>query len=404
MIASSARLARRAAPPALVFVLLASAGCSSTPAAAIAQPPEYAPKGEAKCGVTKSQAEPLIVEWPSAARGKLETQARRGLVAVRYIGCEMQVLSGCRAPGEYEYAPMTRKRDRLSIRNEDDLYASIPVYAASFEGKLRTAGELNVRMTLVGRYEADRQGVRKDELSGDECSGATHVITAITAGAFQFFAGADAEAGAGAGIAGAGVGAQSAAQREILREDGDDVSCEKASRNDKEPPEGCAAMLRVEVVPIGEASAPPAAQAALELSRAKGVPSPMPEVPEGVTEGSLSVTGKLSQEEVQRVLRGTLNGAKHCFELARKKDPGLSGRVNVNLTIGKVGDVADVTSAGSSIADAGVQSCVLKLVKEQTFPAPGEGTVRVVYPITFTAPARPPPQQSAPSGLDGKRD
>jgi hypothetical protein len=385
---STARLARAAAPAAALALLASEPACSSTPASALAQPPEYAPKGEAKCGVTKSQAEPLIVEWPSAARGKLETQARRGgLVAVRYVGCEMQVLAGCRAPGAYQYAPMTRKRDRLSIRNEDDLYASIPVYAASFEGKLKSAGELNVTMTLVGRFESDRQIVRKDELQGDQCAGATHVITALTAGAFKFFAGADAEAGGGAGALGAGLGARSAAEREILREDGDDAECAKASRGDSEPPEGCGALLRVEVVPLGEAKA---AAASAGAPSAPAAAPPLAPVPSGLTEGGVTVTGKLAEIEIQRVLRSTLDGAKSCYETARRKKPGLSGRVNVNLTIGSAGEVEEVTSAGSSLPDEGVQRCVLKLIKEKTFPAPGEGTARVVYPITFSPPAPAP--------------
>ena len=414
MPASPAPLARRALAPLLALSLLTPA-CSSTPAGALAQPPEYAPKGEAKCGVTKSQAEPLIVEWPSAARGKLETQARRGVVAVRYVGCEMQVLAGCRAPGGYKYAPMTRKRDRLSIRNEDDLYASIPVYAAAFEGKLRSAGELNVTMTLVGRFEAERQIVRKDELSGDECAGATHVITALTAGAFKFFAGADAEAGGTAGVAGTGVGARSAAAREILREDGDDTECAKASRADQEPPEGCGALLRVEVVPLGEAkerdqvagagaagSAEAPASGIAPEKQCKGGEhfeagkgcvadvAPLPPVPNGISEGEMVVTGKISQIEVQRVLRESLGDVKRCHELALGRSPRLSGRVNVNLTIGSDGRAKKVTSAGSSMLDEAMHRCVLRIIEKKTFPVPGEGTATVVYPLTFSAPPTSP--------------
>ncbi|MCC6553464.1 MAG: AgmX/PglI C-terminal domain-containing protein [Polyangiaceae bacterium] len=389
-------------------------GCSSAPSPGGGRAPEYAPKGEVKCGVTKSQAEPLIVEWPSAARGKLETQARKGLVAVRYVGCEMEVLAGCHAPGGYQYAPMTRKRDRLSIRNEDDLYASIPVYAASFEGKLRSAGELNVTMTLVGRYESDRQRVRRDELRGEGCEAATHVITALTAGAFKFFAGADAEAGAGAIVAGVGAGARTASAQEVLREDGTDTDCEKATRSDREPPEGCGALLRVEVVPLGDAkpepaaapvaasapaaaaaSAPAAAPAA--ASEPAAAPAPQPSLPETISEGNLDATGGIDRAEVNRILRATLTGAKACYDKGRSRNPRLAGRVNIHLTIGPAGEVQEVPTAGSSLPDAAVQRCILSLINASTFPSPSSGKAVVDYPITFTPP--PPPRSTGATDL-----
>lgn len=215
----------------------------------LAQAPAFDPNGQAKCGVTKSQAKPLIVEWPSADRGELETRAKQGLVAVRYEGCEMEVLDRCEVPGSYAYTGMTRKADKITIRDSDDLYASIPIYAAKFEGKLQKSGELNVSMTMVGRYVADRPNVREDELQGD-CSRATHVVTALTAGAFEFFAGADAEAGGAATVAGAGAGAKSTSSRETLNRDGEKAACEQATPEDKAPPAQCGALLRVEVAPL----------------------------------------------------------------------------------------------------------------------------------------------------------
>src|SRR6186997_2588172 len=114
--------------------LVATAACSGGNAAStLAKPPEFDPKNQTKCGVTKSQAEPLIVEWPSAARGKLEADMRRGVVAVRYVGCDMEVLGQCTAKGSYGYTPITRKRDRITMRDADDLYANIPVGAARLE-------------------------------------------------------------------------------------------------------------------------------------------------------------------------------------------------------------------------------------------------------------------------------
>src|SRR5437588_3249762 len=57
--------------------------------------PELPTDKQSKCKVANSQSEPLIVEWPDAARGRLESVSRHGLVAVRYEGCELAVLSRC---------------------------------------------------------------------------------------------------------------------------------------------------------------------------------------------------------------------------------------------------------------------------------------------------------------------
>ncbi len=137
-------------------------------------------KDATKCHVKASQTKPLVVEWHGEERGALETQARPGLIVVRYDGCEMEVLSRCTAPAQYQYAGMNPKRDNQSIRNEDELYAAVPIGAARLEGKLQQFGELNVKMTMVGRWEAAKTEIKKSELQGADCQRATHVITGMT--------------------------------------------------------------------------------------------------------------------------------------------------------------------------------------------------------------------------------
>jgi len=226
--------------------------CGGNPASNLAKPPEFDPANQSKCGVRASQTEPLIVEWPPAERGRLEASVRRGLVAVRYVGCEMQLVPECRVrAGEYKYAPLTRKNDSVRIKNEDELYASLPAGAARFEAKLKSAGQLNVQMTMVGRYESSRGSVGRNDLDGD-CDNVTHVVTAVTVGAFTFYAGADATVGGGASGLGIGAGGSSAASRETLTQDGDDSACAKATGHDERPPDGCGALIRLEVAPVPE--------------------------------------------------------------------------------------------------------------------------------------------------------
>ena len=178
------------------LVLLACAallgGCGSGNLAnQMAETPEFDPGNQTKCKVKASQTKPLIVEWPSADRADLEAQAQTDVVVVAYDGCEMRLLSRCTFPGRYECRAVTPKQDTIRIRNEDDLWASIPLGAAKLEGKLATSGQLNVAMTMVGTYSTDVTNGGVKHLKGD-CEGATHLVVDLTVGAFEFFAGADA--------------------------------------------------------------------------------------------------------------------------------------------------------------------------------------------------------------------
>jgi len=241
----------------MALVIFASIGCggSGNLARQLVQPPKLEPKGQGKCQVSKGQDRPLIVEWPAADRTALEAVAKRGTVVVRYAGCEVEILAQCRAPGSYTYTPTTIKVDNLSIKDADELYAKVPLGAARLEAQLARAGELNVAMTVVGRYQIEATQVSSDQLEG-MCEGATHAIFAMTAGAFELAAGASANAGASAEVLGRGGGAKSESSKQVLNRDGELDKCKAATADDTAPPEGCGALLRLEVAAISPPGAP----------------------------------------------------------------------------------------------------------------------------------------------------
>ena len=218
-----------------------------------AKPPDFDPVGgQAKCRVSGSQKRPLIVEWSAADRAALEVLAQRGTVVVRYSGCEMEILPRCRAPGSYQYAPTTRKSEQVIIRDADELYANLPMGAVKLEGKLARSGQLNVVMNVVGQYGWDQDGLSAAQLEG-ECDKATHVVSGLTVGAFEFSAGGAAEAGGGVGVVGVGAGASTTHSRDTISSDGDVEACAKATREDVQPPTGCGALLRIEVADLQKA-------------------------------------------------------------------------------------------------------------------------------------------------------
>jgi hypothetical protein len=389
----------------------------------LAKPPEFAPKDQTKCGVTKSQAEPLIVEWPSASRAQLESKARKGGVVVRYIGCEMRVLTQCSAPGKYGYSATTRKKDRIVMRDADELYANIPVGAARLEATLAKSGQLSVDMVIVGRYEAERPRLRMDELEG-ECGDATHVVSALTVGAFAFASGADAEVTANGSVLGAGGGGKSGSKRDVLAEDGDPKGCDGATPSDKAPPVQCGALLRLEVMPLGEAKKLTAACPAgtewdgtqcmgkkvvtkvdcpggttwdgakcagiastecaggthFEAGRgcvANVVPAAVfvqPDPPRGSPSGSAPSGQPLDVASIQKTVELYRSAIKRkCWD----DDPALSDvNVTVEVTVGPDGKVLGASAAGD---EPNVNRCVESHVRGWRFDGPG----RAVIPFIF---------------------
>ncbi len=227
-------------------------GCKRTgqSAEAVASAPSLEEfSGQAKCGVKKSSDKPLVIEWPAAERAALEARTTRGLVAVRYSGCEMEVLNTCSATGQYEYLGLTQKTEGVRITNTDQLYAKLPIGAAGLEAKLERAGQLNVDMTIVGRRDATKSSFSERDLEG-RCDEATHVVTGLTIGSFSFYTGKSAELGGGATVGNVGAGASSSTDQQVLKTDGDVAACVSSTTLDEQPPEGCGALLRVEVVPI----------------------------------------------------------------------------------------------------------------------------------------------------------
>jgi hypothetical protein len=64
----------------LVLALLPGALAACGPgnvAARVAQAPTH--DRESKCSITRSQSEPLVVEWPSSSRAKIEALTRTGV-------------------------------------------------------------------------------------------------------------------------------------------------------------------------------------------------------------------------------------------------------------------------------------------------------------------------------------
>lgn len=371
-------------------------------ASEIASKPEYSPNGQTKSQVEKSSARPLIVEWPSADRAALEAEMKGAIVIVRYDGSTIEVLSDCHAAGGYAYTATTPLEDRETVRDVDDLHAKLPLGAAGLAATLARTGALDVSMTIVGRYKADHATVRAADLAGPSCERATHAVMALSAGAFEMFAGAQAEVGAGAHVEKANAGASSTSNRELLNKAGDKAVCAKATADDKAPPFGCGALIRIEVTPIAkEAGQGTSTVAGLGTSTPAGLGT---SAPAGASTTGTDATPKPSEtsapassavvEEghygtlppgtVQSVINGAQAKMRTCYINGLSSDPKLRGQVRVALVIGAEGNVTSAGDDKSTLPDKDVVGCIANVLKQVKFPKPTGGSVRVVVPIMFS--------------------
>ncbi len=270
-------------------VLVASTGCGH---GTLARTPELRHNG--KCRSGRSNQSPLVVEWSSSDRARFEGLARSGVIVARYTGCELEVLTQCRAPGDYRYDALTPKQEVETIQTADELYTKIPIGAASLAGELTASGSISVDMTVVGRFSARQLEIREDQLVG-RCLGATHIVSGLTVGAFSLASGSTTSGSIAVDtvrFGGGGAGTREA--RRLLQRDGDASACLPAPapkesavtrtepiepieppsvdadgastveavpsppapiERPPSPPDGCSALIRLDLAPLPRAEA-----------------------------------------------------------------------------------------------------------------------------------------------------
>jgi hypothetical protein len=219
----------------LAFVVSLTAsllGCSplSSTSAPAASVPEV-PGGQAKCKIAASSENPLVTEWPASEKANLEARLREGAVAVSYSGCDMRLLPQCRMPGSYGWRRTTTSTDVVEIRNADDLYAKLPLGAVSLEGELERTGRLAVQTTVAGQLQLIDFNPNV-VLQDPSCQGATHVVGALSIGAFKLRSGGSVKARGAADVQVIGnLGGGTESEESLVREAGVPARCEESTES-----------------------------------------------------------------------------------------------------------------------------------------------------------------------------
>lgn len=98
------------------------------------------------------------------------------------------------------------------------------------------------------------------------------------------------------------------------------------------------------------------------------------------------VVGPMQMSDVSLAIKKRESAVKGCFS-KRMKAGGPAGELFVSFKITATGGTEETKVAKSTLTDAKLDKCVLKVFEGIRFPArTNKGTVNVKYPISLTAP------------------
>jgi hypothetical protein len=102
-----------------------------------------------------------------------------------------------------------------------------------------------------------------------------------------------------------------------------------------------------------------------------------------LTAGTPQVSGYLSAEQINRVVRANQAALRYCYESEVQRQRSLKGKVIVQWRVDRAGAVPSARVASSTLNNASVEGCIVRQVKKWRFPKPDGGEVNVLYPFIF---------------------
>lgn len=257
----------------LAALTLAACGGGAVQAPAVSSPRESGQSslmdttfaGKNKCN-PKSHDRPFVVEWDATDMGQFESISTNDVVFVKYEGCELRVIDSCRVDdvkgtlGSYKPVDWTSGSvEKIDIGNEADLYAKLPLGAATLGGRVSGGERFRMEYFVSGTRTATRPAVFKadvDKIPG--CRGATHFVYAFNLGAFALGSTKDLKGNVDATMWGIGAGAGTRSKYAADKRGGLLESCRAEGAKDLST---CKTPIRLTLREI-EAGADPSAAAA----------------------------------------------------------------------------------------------------------------------------------------------
>jgi len=96
----------------------------------------------------------------------------------------------------------------------------------------------------------------------------------------------------------------------------------------------------------------------------------------------ISATKGLSKEDIQKAVNQKIFEMEICYQKALETKPNIQGKVTLQLVIDSKGQVTKVSLVSSKLKDKNLEQCIIRKIKEVTFPGP-EGTDKATVNVSF---------------------
>ncbi|MBK8215383.1 MAG: hypothetical protein IPK71_16710 [Myxococcales bacterium] len=219
--------------------------------------------GQNRCN-PKSHDRPFIIEWDATDQSSFQSYAASDVVVVKYEGCEMKVLDGCREDnakgknGTYNPVQWTSGGvETIDIHDEGELYAKLPLGAATLNGKVQSGEKLHMEYYVSGTRTATRDALYRADLDKNpKCAGATHFVYAYNLGAFAIAAQSNLKGEVHGSYLGFGAGGSKANETKTEKKGGELGACKGESAKEVE---SCKVPVRLTLREITAGSDPASA-------------------------------------------------------------------------------------------------------------------------------------------------
>jgi hypothetical protein len=216
--------------------------------------------GQNRCN-PKNAERPFIIEWDATDQSTFQAHAASDVVVVRYVGCDLQVLEGCRddsakgSIGSYRPIEFTSGGlETIDIHDENELYAKLPLGAASLSGRVQTGDKLHMEYYVSGTRTATRDKVyRADMATNPRCKDATHFVYAYNLGAFALASQSNLEGQVDGSYFGFGAGAAKASSSAAEKKGGELAACKGDSAKEVD---ACKVPIRLTLRALEEGADP----------------------------------------------------------------------------------------------------------------------------------------------------
>jgi hypothetical protein len=188
--------------------------------------------GQNKCN-PKNHNRPFIVEWDATDQSSFQARAASDVVFVHYEGCDLDILDACSvdsvkgAFGGYKPVDWTSGQlESIDIADENELYAKLPLGAASLGGRVQNGEKFHMEYFVSGTRSATRDHLYRgalDKVAG--CKGATHFVYGYNLGAFALASKSNLKGEVNGSYLGFGGGGTHTSQTQADKKGGDLGTC-----------------------------------------------------------------------------------------------------------------------------------------------------------------------------------